>query len=131
MRTASGTKKHPQSALVERRLAQTADGHVSSWELAFLLTTPATITSAIPERSQVLASNLAYLTNGDHENRHCRTLAADRTLRALVADLVAARTAVGMTQEEVAARMCPTLSTTQKYALAVGALVEIRVRTRR
>ena len=65
----------------------------------------------------------------------------------LVADLVAARTAAGMTQEEVAVRMwttksvvsrlesgmCtrPTLTTIEKYAVAVGALVEIRVRTRR
>jgi transcriptional regulator with XRE-family HTH domain len=65
----------------------------------------------------------------------------------LVADLVAARTAAGMTQEDVAVRMwttrsvvsrlesgvCtrPTLTTIEKYALAVGALVEIRVRTRR
>ena len=65
----------------------------------------------------------------------------------LVADLVAARTAAGMTQEEVAARMWttksvvsrlesgvgtrPTLTTIEKYAVAVGAIVEIRVRTRR
>ena len=65
----------------------------------------------------------------------------------LVADLVAARTAAGMTQEEVAVRMwttksvvsrlesgvCtrPTLTTFEKYAVAVGAFVEIRVRTRR
>jgi transcriptional regulator with XRE-family HTH domain len=55
------------------------------------------------------------------------------------------RTAARMTQEEVAARMWTTksvvsrlesgvrttLSTIEKYALAVGALVEIRVRTRR
>ena len=63
-----------------------------------------------------------------------------------MADLLAARMAACMTQEEVAARMWttksvvsrlesgvrtrPTLSTIEKYALAVGALVEIRVRTR-
>jgi transcriptional regulator with XRE-family HTH domain len=63
----------------------------------------------------------------------------------LVADLVAARTAARMTQEEVAVRMwttksvvsrlesgmCtrPTLTTIEKYAAAVGAFVEIRVRT--
>jgi transcriptional regulator with XRE-family HTH domain len=62
----------------------------------------------------------------------------------LVADLVAARTAARMTQEEVAVRMwttksvvsrlesglCtrPTLTTIEKYAVAVGAVVEIRVR---
>lgn len=73
-------------------------------------------------------------------------LKADRILQALVADLIAARTAAGMTQEEVAVRMgttksvvsrlegvCtrPTLSTIEKYAVAAGAHVEIRVRTRR
>jgi predicted transcriptional regulator len=68
-------------------------------------------------------------------------------LQALVADLVGARAAVEMTQEEVAARMWttksvvsrlesgvrtrPTLSTVERYAVAVGALVEIRVRIRR
>jgi transcriptional regulator with XRE-family HTH domain len=65
----------------------------------------------------------------------------------LVADLVAARTGAGMTQEGVAVRMwttksavsrlesgvCtrPTLTTIEKYVVAVGASVEIRVRTRR
>ena len=65
-------------------------------------------------------------------------------IRVLVADLVAARTAAGMTQQEVAMRMWttksavsrlesgryarPTLDTIEKYALAVGARVEIRVR---
>ena len=99
------------------------------------------------ERSQILPRNLAFLTEGERKNRHVRSLKADRTLRVLVADLVAARNAAGMTQEEVAARMwttksvvsrlesgvCtrPTLSTIEKYAVAVGALVEIRVRTKR
>ena len=99
------------------------------------------------ERSQVLAKNLAFLTKGERVKRRSLALEADRTLQVLVADLVAARTAAGMTQEEVAARMWttksvvsrlesgvrtrPTLSTIEKYVLAVGALVEIRVRTRR
>jgi transcriptional regulator with XRE-family HTH domain len=68
-------------------------------------------------------------------------------LQALIADLVAARAAACMTQEEVAARMWttksvvsrlengtrtrPTLRTIEKYALALGAQVEIHVRTRR
>ena len=62
----------------------------------------------------------------------------------IVAAHVAARTAAGMTQQEVAMRMWttksavsrlesgryarPTLDTVEKYALAVGARVEIRVR---
>jgi ribosome-binding protein aMBF1 (putative translation factor) len=101
----------------------------------------------VPARSKVLASNLACLTNGKRDHPRWRALAADRTLQVLVADLVAARMAACMTQEEVAARMWttksvvsrlesgvrtrPTLSTLERYALAVGALVEIRVRTMR
>ena len=99
------------------------------------------------QRSQVLASNLAPLSEGRRKGKPARTFKTDRTLQMLVADLVAARTAAGMTQEEVAARMWttksvvsrlesgvgtrPTLTTIEKYAVAVGAIVEIRVRTRR
>ena len=101
------------------------------------------------ERSPVLAGNLDLLVtqDGRKNTRGRRALKADRTLQALVTDLVAARAAAGMTQEEAAARMgttksvvsrlesgvCtrPTLSTIEKYAVAVGALVEIRVRRRR
>jgi len=98
------------------------------------------------ERSQVLARILASVT-AERKKRRARTLKTDRTLQQLVADLVAARRAAAMTQEEVAARMwttksvlsrlesgvCtrPTLSTIERYAVAVGALVEIRVRIRR
>jgi transcriptional regulator with XRE-family HTH domain len=97
------------------------------------------------ERSQVLARNLAPVT-GERNKKRARTLKTDRTLQQLVADFVATRRAAAMTQEEVAARMwttrsvvsrlesgvCtrPTLSTIEKYADAVGALVEIRVRIR-
>jgi ribosome-binding protein aMBF1 (putative translation factor) len=97
--------------------------------------------SAVYERSQPLARNLAFLTNGKRAKKTARALKADRTLQILVADLVAARRAVGMTQEGVAARMWttisvisrlengaytrPTLSTIEKYAPAVGALAEI------
>ena len=101
------------------------------------------------QRSPVLARNLDLLTTQDDRKntRGRRPLKADRILQVLVADLVAARAAAGMTQEEVAVRMwttksvvsrlesgvCtrPTLSTIEKYAVAVGALVEIRVRSRR
>ena len=98
------------------------------------------------EPSLVLAGNLASLTEG-RKKRPTRALTTDRTLQALVADLVAARVATGMTQEEVAARMWttrsvvsrlesgmrtrPTLTTIERYAVAVGATVEIRVRLRR
>jgi len=93
----------------------------------------------------MLAANLASLTSA-RKNKRPRVLKTDRTLQVLVADLVAARTAAGMSQEDVAARMGttrsvvsrlesgahthPTLRTIEKYAVAVGALIEIRVRTR-
>jgi ribosome-binding protein aMBF1 (putative translation factor) len=98
------------------------------------------------ERSQALAESIALLTSS-RAARHSPSLARDRTLQLLGADLVAARTAAGMTQDEVAARMwttksvvCrlesgvrtrPTLRTIERYALAVGVRVEIRVRAAR
>ena len=98
------------------------------------------------ETSKILASNLASLTDG-RKNRKTRALTTDRTLQTLAADLIAARVAAGMTQEEVAARMWttrsvvsrlesgvrtrPTLTSIERYAVAVGATVEIRVRMRR
>ena len=98
------------------------------------------------ERSQVLPRNLASVT-GERKKGRARALRPDRTLQLLVADLVAARTAAGMPQEAVAARMrttrsvvsrlesgvctSPTLSTIENHAIAVGVLVEIRVRIRR
>ena len=103
-------------------------------------------TSFMEEPSRTLARNLAALTQA-RKKRPTRALTTDRTLQALAADLVAARVAAGMTQEEVAARMWttrsvvsrlesgvrtrPTLTTIERYAVAVGATVEIRVRIRR
>lgn len=99
------------------------------------------------ERYQLLARNLATLAQFAKEKQRPRPRTADRTLRVLIADLVAARTAAGMTQQQVAARMLaaasvvsrlerglrtrPTLRTIESYAQAVGAHVEIRVRTTR
>lgn len=95
--------------------------------------------------SRTLARNLASLTEA--RKKPTRALTTDRTLQALVADLVAARVATEMTQEEVAARMWttesvvsrlesgvrtrPTLTTIERYAAAVGATIEIRVRIKR
>ncbi len=73
------------------------------------------------EPSQVLTSNLASLTEG-RKKRPTRALTTDHTLRALVADLVAARLTAGMTQEEVAARM--------RTARSVVSRLESGVRTR-
>ena len=97
----------------------------------------------VAERSDAIARTLAMFSHARSRKRP-QALAKDRTLQKLVADLVAARTAVGMTQREVAMRMWttksavsrlesgryarPTLDTIEKYALAVGARVEIRVR---
>jgi len=61
------------------------------------------------ERSQVLARNIVLLKSS-RAARHSPSLASDRTLQLLVADLVAARTAAGMTQEDVAAGMWTTKS---------------------
>ena len=84
------------------------------------------------------------LSHARRNRRRRGALLKDHTLQLLVADLVAARTAAGMTQSDVAHRMWttksavsrlesgryarPTLDTIEKYALAVGARVLIRVR---
>ena len=99
------------------------------------------------EPDRVLAWNVEQLLSQRHRARRGRALEADRTLQVLVTDLVAARAAAGMTQQDVAERMpstksvvsrlesgvrtCPTLTTIEKYTRAVGAIIEIRVRTRR
>ncbi len=106
-----------------------------------------TLGTTMYEFSPVLASNLALLTTAARANRRSRALARDRTLQLLVADLVSARVAAGMTQQEVARKMWttksaisrlesglytrPNLNTIEKYALAVGARVDVHVRTRR
>ena len=99
------------------------------------------------ERSDAISRTLAMLSHARRSRKRPRTLGNDCTLQMLVADLVAARTAAGMTQHDVAIRMwaatsavsrlesgCyarPTIDTIEKYALAVGARIEIRVRPRR
>lgn len=76
---------------------------------------------------------------------YSRALGRDRALQRLIADLVTARAAAGLSQEDVALRMLttksavcrlesgvrtrPTLRTIQRYALAVGARLEMRVTT--
>ena len=89
------------------------------------------------ESSAAEARKLAMRSHARRNRRGQRALLRDRVLRVLVADLVAARTAAGMTQQEVAMRMWttksavsrlergryarPTLDTVERYALAVGA----------
>ncbi|MCC7218582.1 MAG: helix-turn-helix transcriptional regulator [Burkholderiales bacterium] len=101
----------------------------------------------MPASPVALAHALAAIAHARRSRRNARALRNDRTLQTLVTDLVAARTAVGMSQREVAERMWttksavsrlesgrvarPTLDTIEKYALAVGARVEIRVRSAR
>ena len=97
------------------------------------------------DRSRVLARNFALLAEA-RKRRPAWALTTDRLLQTLVADLVRARVAAGMTQEDVAARMWttrsvvsrlesgvrtrPTLTTIERYAVAVSASIEIRVRSR-
>jgi ribosome-binding protein aMBF1 (putative translation factor) len=104
-------------------------------------------TAAMNDRPSILSRNLAALTESGRRNPRARSLSVDRTLQTLVADLVAARTAACMTQEDIAARMGttksvvsrlesgvrtrPTMRTIERYAAAVGASVEIRVRKAR
>lgn len=99
-------------------------------------------------RNRAYATATGLLTTrerGQQRKKH-RAFKADRELQALVRDLVAARTAAFMNQDDVAAKMGttktaiprlesgfgtrPTMTTIEEYALAVGASVEIRVRTR-
>jgi hypothetical protein len=61
-------------------------------------------------RSYVLTRNTARLAKA-RRNTYSRALTRDATLQHLIADLVAARTAAGMTQEDVAFRMLTTKST--------------------
>jgi DNA-binding XRE family transcriptional regulator len=96
------------------------------------------------EVSAAMARTLSTLAHARHDRRGQRDLIRDRTLRVLAADLFAARTAAGMTQQKVAMRMWttrsavsrlesgryarPNLDTVERYALAVVARVETRVR---
>jgi ribosome-binding protein aMBF1 (putative translation factor) len=100
----------------------------------------------VDERSDAIARTLAMLSHARRSRKRPQALVKDRTLQKLVVDLVAARTAAGMTQHDVAMKMWttksavsrlesgryarPTLDTIEKYALAVGARVEIRVHPR-
>lgn len=98
----------------------------------------------MPASPHVMANALAAIADARRRRRNARALRNDRTLQTLVTDLVAARTAVGMSQRDVAERMWttksavsrlesgrvarPTLATIERYALAVGARLEIRLR---
>ncbi len=57
------------------------------------------------EATATMARTLAMLSHVRHHRKGQRALLRDRVLRVLVTDLVAARTAAGMTQHGVAMRM--------------------------
>jgi predicted transcriptional regulator len=94
----------------------------------------------MPASTRALEKALATL---DRARRRPRNVACDRTLQKLVAELLAARQRAGMTQIEVAERMWttpsvisrleagrharPTLSTIERYAIAVGCRLEVRL----
>jgi predicted transcriptional regulator len=98
-------------------------------------------------RAATLNRSLDAMTRVRRAKRKSRALVADKTLQQLVATLVAGRVNAGLTQAEVAALMwttksavsrlesgrCtrPTLSTIEKYALAIGRRVEITLRSLR
>lgn len=97
------------------------------------------------QRSHILTRNIALMTHG-RTTTYCQALARDRTLQRLIADLITARAAAGLSQEQVALGMLttksavsrlesgvrtrPSLRTIQRYAFAVGARLEISVRIR-
>jgi len=99
----------------------------------------------MPTRNEVLSSALANLARAHRAKRARSGLATDKTLQQLVSDLIAARFRAGLTQNEVAERMWttksavsrlesgrhtrPTLSTKEKYAIAVGCRVEVKLRS--
>jgi transcriptional regulator with XRE-family HTH domain len=101
----------------------------------------------VDDYNRILELNLASLAEARRKSRRSRSLAADRTLQVLVSYMVAARIGVCLTRGVAAAGMgttksavsrlesgrCtrPTLRTIERYALAVGGSVEIRVRTHR
>ena len=62
------------------------------------------------EATATMARTLAMLSHGASRPQGTARPARDRVLRVLVTDLVAARTAAGMTQHEVATRMWTTKS---------------------
>jgi hypothetical protein len=77
------------------------------------------------EATATMARTLAMLSQVRHDRKRQRALLRDRILRVLVTDLVAARTAAGMTQQEVAMRMWTTNSavSTAAYRGSTGPLL--------
>jgi len=151
---ADGAAVHPgyksTTAFPAVRLIRKDGGNSFCGEVAFLLTiaerdTPMTSTTA--SRSQILAANLDTIARARRTKRKSRALALDKTLQQLVSRLIAARLGAGSTQAEVAALMAttrstvsrlesgrytrPTLSTIEKYAVAVGCQVEVCLRPNR
>lgn len=72
----------------------------------------------VSERSAAIA-RIAIYTHARRSRKRPRALVKDRTLQMLVADLVAARTAAGMTQHDVAMRMWTTKSAVRASRAAV------------
>ncbi len=96
----------------------------------------------MPTPSQLLVERCDSIVGARRKARPAR--AEDKALQRLVSELVAARLWIGFTQAQVAELMLttrsvvsrlesgrgtrPTFSTVEKYALAVGCLVEVRLR---
>ena len=96
----------------------------------------------MPTSSQLLVERCNNIVGAPPRARPAR--AEDKAVQKLISELVAARVRIGFTQTQVAELMWttksavsrlesgrgtrPTFSTVEKYALAVGCLVEIRLR---
>jgi len=105
------------------------------------------MSSDIASRTELLVANLEMLEGARRTMRKSRAIVLDRTLQRLASRLIAARAQAGITQAEVARLMsttksvvsrlesgrytCPSLSTIEKYAFAVGCSLEISLRASR
>ena len=72
------------------------------------------------ERSDAIVRTLAMLWHARRSRKRPRALVKDRTLQTLVADLVAGRTAAGMTQHQLAMRMWTTKSAVSNLCFRAG-----------
>ena len=99
----------------------------------------------MPRPSNLLVERCDTILGAQQTKDAQRTLKNDRALQKLVSELAAARVRIGFTQAQVAELMpttksvvsrlesgrCtrPTFSTIERYALAVGCRVEVKLRS--
>jgi len=76
------------------------------------------------QRAHILARNIALMTHA-RTATYCQALARDRTLQRLIADLITARAAPGLSQEQVALRMLTTKSGSKKLGARTRADLDV------